>query len=755
MENMTEKELEEFIKQQAEEIPVLDSLSSKYTVKRMKGKNEKMYKKREKMINRKTKEGVNEKMDKNTNEKIKEKSGEGGSRTSNGKLGKFRKWMYRISASAAVFLCGGMIAYGGIYGYGTWQENQSKKGLTQRQFLCMEELEQANQIKVGLEGQKEWYQWAKEYGINPQALCRDGGWIVEEAEYSTNGMAAMDGVSAVDSVGSESTAIETESKTDYSETNVQVEGIDEADIVKTDGEYLYILDAHKIYIVDTTNGMKVIGNITIEDNDKNDTKTSEEEDNDKNDNQGTGKEDNDEDGNNEDNDTDDDNAYFVEMYLKDQQLILIEKAGWYHYYDCSYTDAYDEGKSKASAKVSIYNIEDKENPVLEKKLEQSGNYMSSRVKDDYLYLFTEYTTFCPDDISDYDAYVPKVGGEELSYSDVCIFPEGESSESLIVSVVDLKEKEITDKMMLTSGSGLFYVSENHIYSVVLAYKDNSRFSEIVKIAYHEDELEYIGKTEVEGYIKGQYFMDEKDGFLRAVAYVYPTYDCDAENEPGTGDVVEKSGDASRLYVLDENLKEVSRIDNIAPEESLHSCRFMGDMVYFVTFRQVDPLFAADLSDPYHPVLTGQLKIPGFSQYLHPYGDGLLLGIGYDADEETGKRKGVKLTMFDVGDPTDIKELTSMYLPECSTFTSEPKAILVNVNKNLIGISTNRYDRTRYYYCLSYVDGEFVVNTEEEISNMLTRGVYIDNILYVANRMEVKAVSLEDYSLVDWLQLVEN
>ncbi|MBQ3514661.1 MAG: beta-propeller domain-containing protein [Lachnospiraceae bacterium] len=690
MKNMTEKELEEFLKQQADEIPVPDSLSPENMVKRIKKENE----------------GINEGVSGKNEEKNKTEG------EFNKKTGKFRKWMYRVSASAAVFLCGGIIAYGGIYGYGKWKEEQSGKGQTERESLCIEVLEEANQVSAELEARREWYEWAKEYGVDPDRVYRYNGWIDEDVVYSAE-MAMPE--SATNDV-SESAKEESAIKDDYSTTNVQVEGIDEADVIKTDGEYLYILDDDEIYIVDTKEELKVVGSISVE----------KEED------------------------------YFCdEMYVREEQLIIIETKGGY-YGECIMFDEDGckvEEDQKERTKVLTYNIENKEKPVLEKEVVQDGYYLNSRVKDDYLYLFTEYTTYRPENIQDYDAYVPRICGEELNYTDVCILPEGKSTDSLIVSAVDLKKKEVTDKIMLTSGSNVFYVSDENIYCVVTTYNNYKDYSQIVKIAYHEDELEYIGKTEVEGYISDQYYMDEKDGYLRLVAYIcYYEYYYDDEAE--WEDVEETAGEVeiSRLYVLDENLNEVGRIDDVAPGESLYSCRFMGDMAYFVTFRQVDPLFAADLSDPYHPVLAGQLKLPGFSEYLQAYGDGLLLGIGYDADEETGRRKGVKLTMFDINDPANITEITSTYLPECSDVISDAKAILANANKNVIGITTYRYDGDMYYYCLSYENGEFKTNMQEQISHYQTRGIYIGDTLYVVNNMEVKAISLKDYSLKETLEL---
>ena len=96
------------------------------------------------------------------------------------------------------------------------------------------------------------------------------------------------------------------------------------------------------------------------------------------------------------------------------------------------------------------------------------------------------------------------------------------------------------------------------------------------------------------------------------------------------------------------------IENLAKNERIYSARFMGDTGYFVTFRETDPLFSVDLSDPDNPKIIGTLKIPGFSEYLHPYGDGLLLGIGEEVDEKGVESNQVKLSMFDISDPSQCQ-----------------------------------------------------------------------------------------------------
>ena len=128
--------------------------------------------------------------------------------------------------------------------------------------------------------------------------------------------------------------------------------------------------------------------------------------------------------------------------------------------------------------------------------------------------------------------------------------------------------------------------------------------------------------------------------------------------------------------------------------------FMGDVGYFVTFRQVDPLFSVDLSDPANPEIIGELKIPGFSEYLHPYGDGKLLGIGMDVDEAGVITEGVKVSMFDVSDPSDVKELTNCVLEDMygTDVGDNYKAVFVDVEKNLFGfLAYGNVSKVLYLY----------------------------------------------------------
>ena len=230
-----------------------------------------------------------------------------------------------------------------------------------------------------------------------------------------------------------------------------------------------------------------------------------------------------------------------------------------------------------------------------------------------------------------------------------------------------------------------------------------------------------------GYLNDSFSIDEYDGYLR---------------------VVTTFGDTNAVYVLDENLKVTGSIEDLAEDERIYSARFFGDTGYFVTFRETDPLFSVDLSDPENPKILGELKIPGFSEYLHFYGEDRLLGIGMSADEETGSAENVKLSMFDISDNTDVKEVAMYELEDVfgTDVSYDYKSVLADPEKNLIGFAGYTWSGENYYlFTYDEKDG-FICKLEEEINGNTsrgTRGIYIQDTLYVIQGNVIEAYRLSD------------
>ena len=186
---------------------------------------------------------------------------------------------------------------------------------------------------------------------------------------------------------------------------------------------------------------------------------------------------------------------------------------------------------------------------------------------------------------------------------------------------------------------------------------------------------------------------------------------------------------------------------------MYSARFLGDTGYFVTYKETDPLFSVDLSNPKNPKILGRLKIPGFSNYLHFYGEDKLLGIGMDVDKKGDVTDGVKLSMFDISDKKNVKEEHKYTLKDVYSTDVEwdYKAALIDVKKNIIGFPAGGENR-QMYYLFSYTEEKgFQCNMKEKIYGsdaLSTRGIYIKDRLYVIHGNVLKAYSLKTYKKVD-------
>ena len=217
---------------------------------------------------------------------------------------------------------------------------------------------------------------------------------------------------------------------------------------------------------------------------------------------------------------------------------------------------------------------------------------------------------------------------------------------LLITALDIQntERPANIEAFLGSGSDI-YMDLDSLYVVAEDYSSTLvTVSNIARFKIDGLKIGYSGGGLVKGGILNQFSMDEWEGNFRIA-----THSWDKNN--------------NSLYILDEDLEQVGMIENLAKGERIYSVRFMQDKAYIVTFRQIDPLFVIDTSNPEKPKLLGELKIPGFSNYLHPISDNILLGIGQDADEETGAQGGIKLSLFDVSDTAKPKEVDSIILGE--------------------------------------------------------------------------------------------
>ena len=397
-------------------------------------------------------------------------------------------------------------------------------------------------------------------------------------------------------------------------------------------------------------------------------------------------------------------------------------------------DDYGYGQ-RANTTAVTYDISDRENPKEVGRVSQSGYYNSSRIADGYLYLFSDYyVTLDGITAKNPKSYIPLVNDNLIEETDICLPSISKADMYSIITSVSLENPNETahSKALLADGGNL-YVSNDNIYFYENVWQYSGKdVTTIRKVSYESGKLTAGAQCKIDGYINDSFSIDEYDGYLR---------------------VVVTDGDTNSVYVLNQELKETGSIKGLAEDERVYSARFMGKAGYFVTFKETDPLFSVDLSDPKNPKIIGALKIPGFSDYLHPYGKNKLLGIGMNVDEKTMSTDGVKLTMFDISDPENVKE-EQTYVIENVYYTDvsyDYKAALVDAEKNLIGFAADS-EGGREYYTFSYDEKQgFTCTMHEEINgnNMrITRGIYIEDMLYVIQGNIIEAYSLKDFKKVD-------
>ncbi|MCD8012924.1 MAG: beta-propeller domain-containing protein [Lachnospiraceae bacterium] len=603
----------------------------------------------------------------------------------------------------------------------------------------------------------------------------DGEAVYEMDTGSTDAASSDSSVSAGYSGSSAASGSSNEEEAEYSTTNTQVAGVDEGDVVKTDGSYIYILRTDGEFLIvsaDGTENANGSGDMGSAENANGTTNTesagnangsidtesagnangSIDTDSAENangtigtkgadDTNGTGSVDGLDDA---DSAVDSDGAAALvsvtaldgaedptakELYLDEDTLCVITRE-----YTTSLVENEDGSYETKSVNLTIlytYDVSDRSHPVLAGKVTQEGFYSDSRKVGDTIYLFSIWYPSIGDSL-DTSEISPLLNGAKAEATDYYLPETMSNTECLVISSVDITNpSEFTDNKILVSGADNFYVSEENIYIVNENYENSNTVSEITKFHYENGVITGVAAGSVTGYLNDSFSMSEYDGNLRLVATYY------GDDISPTASVTDWT-EHNALYILDASMNQQSVLSDLAEGETVRSARFLGETGYFVTFRQTDPLFSVDLSDPENPQILGELKISGFSSYLHFYGDGLLLGLGYEADESTGSTTGLKLSMFDLSDPSNVTEV-SKYVIDGVTWCDSLenyKAILVDAGKNLIGFyCDNRY----LLFSYSEEDGfvqELIYDfyTDQlagEADSASMRGLYINDTLYLA------------------------
>ena len=546
---------------------------------------------------------------------------------------------------------------------------------------------------------------------------------------------------------------------DYSKTNIQVEGVDEADIIKTDGDYIYSISENNVIITNVKDPNKTFIESKIYM----------------------------------------DSAIPSDLLLYENNLVVIS-------YNNSTSRYYNQ-----NTLVEVYDITNKTNPRIVKSFELFEPYYTSRCIDGDLYVFSSGSLRLEND-KVVRKYIEDRETKEINLKDIKYLKNNEKGIQTLIAHLDLKNtNEFNVSSYLVDISNA-YVSKNNIYLIgdtwnddyisiksIFTFKgvigfiedaDNYDYESRTKIYKFEIDknkgVEFDSTTTIKGSIVNQYSLDEKDNHLRIAL----------ETDEGT-----------RIAILNEKLKLIGETPKVAEGERMYASRFIGNKAYLVTYRNTDPLFVIDLTDEKNPRVMGELKIPGYSTYLHPYDENHLIGIGMDTEEVINrdsngkvtstwvKTKGMKMCLFDVSDITNPKEVSKTTIGDSRTVSSiltNPKALLFSKEKKLLAIPVNNYeddfsleyndeysaqiDSIRRYGKKYIAEGYFVynldlengfnlkgiINHEKIINNYyyygnskLLRGVYIDDNLYTVSEGFVKVNNLDTLKEISSLRIKEN
>ncbi len=576
---------------------------------------------------------------------------------------------------------------------------------------------------------------------------------------------------------------------DYSRTNIQIMGVDEADIVKNDGKYIYNIVGNKIVIVDAfpANEIKILSEIKI-----------------------------------------DESKNVRNIFVNGDKLVVFAEA-WapiapYGDSDNSVQEAgakiarsgisayYPGDYGKTITNVYIFDISDREKPELSYEISVDGNYVNSRMIGNYVYVISSsYVGFDQPILPFY-----RVNGieKQVLVGDISYFDYFDNSYSFnIIGAINLEDGEFSNEVYLTGGAENIFVSRDNIYLVGMK-KFNERdyildsFREVVvsilsedkatdvkeildsnkglnekiqeireiidnysnslkgaekaefdkklyegwrdydikirkereksivhKINVNKNEIEYKRSSEVSGHVLNQFSMDEFEGYFRIATTIGEIWEGNSVNN---------------VYVFDENLKIIGKLEDLAKGERIYSTRFIGERAYLVTFKKTDPFFVIDLKDVSKPKVLGYLKIPGYSDYLHPYDEDHIIGVGKETVEVNNSQRsrefdfawyqGLKISIFDVSDVSEPKESAKIVIGDRGTDSyalQDHKAFLFDKKRNLLvlPVSLAEIDKSQYTseipsnaYGEVVWQGAYVLNIELDSINVRGKITHFDDVV---------------------------
>jgi uncharacterized secreted protein with C-terminal beta-propeller domain len=557
--------------------------------------------------------------------------------------------------------------------------------------------------------------------------------------------------------------------TGYSTTNVQVQGVDEADVVKTDGKYIYQVSNNRVVITLAypADGMRVAEILLFAGD-----------------------------------------FHPRELYVDDEHLVVIG-----HTYSEVRPPAEPAGsrigfiapyRGVGLVRALVYDIRDKDNIVQVRELELEGHYISSRKIGSALYIaanrHVDYHHIQNEETeAPTPVYRDSAAGKDyksVRYDEIRYFPNSPEPNYLLVAGIDLAKgwERMAVQTFLGAGQNVCASADN-LYVAVTQFETTGDmfrggeppavYTGIYRFALADGTVSFGARGRVPGVILNQFSMDEHRGFFRVATT--------------SGDMWRDDQFTSKnnVYILDRNLEAAGRLEGLAPGERIYSARFMGDRGYMVTFRTVDPLFVIDLKDPYHPRVLGELKIPGYSDYLHPFDENHLIGFGKEAVEVNFKNwdgswqemafyLGMKVSLFDVTDVANPVERFKVNIGDRGTESEllyNHKALLFDYEKGLLAFpvtlmevqGTPVDDRGfpaygRFVFQGLYIfdltatngfslrgrithqEGEGMTRGRYSGNHAISRALYIGETLYALSADKISAHHMSDLSQINTLQL---
>ena len=532
----------------------------------------------------------------------------------------------------------------------------------------------------------------------------------------------------------------------HSTTNTQVENVDEADVIKTDGKYVYYINQSKLHIVKAAppEQMKIIYQ----------------------------------------HDFSEEGLFPSELFLYNNHLAVILTNNGENYGITKYR--YDASNTI----VRTYNIEDPSNPVQERSFELGHSYLTSRMVNNNLYLVTDsYLRYnhVTQEHPDYIDSATSASLNEIDYSNIYFMQNGTNrdyNKIIVIAAfpVDNAGREAQVKAYIGGVGENVYVSAGNIYiveSVSNAIAQASVYdffntltdidsdvpeyhkygTSIYRISIQDGIIGDFDSSFVPGRVHNQFSMDEYNGYFRLTTQT-GQWRCASSN----------------VYVLDGNMEMCGALEGLAPEENIFASRFMGDRLYLVTFKVVDPLFVIDMKNPRKPSVLGELKIPGYSEYIHPLDENHIIGFGKDTaggNENFSWYQGIKMAIFDVTDVKNPKEKLVEIIGDRgsdSELLRNHKALMfmkdlelmafpVTVAENYEGARDSSHGNIvyqgAYVYNISstegfslrgkitHIDGNSDLYDETAFTSFINRIIYANKSLYTFSANKVKATKYSD------------